>query len=460
MTTGEDSPGRWDFFVSYTQADRAWAEWIAWILLQDDHQVLIQAWDFVPGSNWVQGMQAGTRDATRTIAVLSPDYLKSEFGGAEWQAAWQSDPDGRRRKLLIVRVADCDLPGLLAGVVRVDLFGLPEATAKARLRGMVSGAITGIVRPSTPPGFPGAPTAIPRPARFPGALPETWKVPARNPNFTDRDQELNELKHALAAGSAVTVHSVHGMFGVGKTQLAVEYAHAHATDYSLVWWIAAGQPDSIPQQFTDLAKRLDLDPIEDPEALQAQVRDKLRSVPGWLLIFDNADRANDIQPWLPTGPLPPGIPGHVIVTTLRGGFRAVGRVMDLEVIDLPDAVQLLRNRVPGLAKNVAKQVAEELGQLPLALEQAAAYMDRSQMPGQEYLELLRSYPAEMFPRRASRTVTISLDHIISENPEAVQLLGVCAYLAPEPIPLDLFTAHPGLLPEPLASAAATQAGFR
>jgi hypothetical protein len=80
---GDGSRGKWDFFVSYTQADRAWAEWIAWILEEDGCRVLVQAWDLVPGSNWIQGMHADTRDAARTIAVLSPDYLESVYGGAE-----------------------------------------------------------------------------------------------------------------------------------------------------------------------------------------------------------------------------------------------------------------------------------------------------------------------------------------------------------------------------------------
>jgi TIR domain len=88
---------KWDFFISYTQDDRAWAEWIAWVLEEDGHRVLIQAWDFVPGSNWIAGMQAGTRDAARTIAVLSDAYLRSVFGGAEWQAAMARDPDGTAR---------------------------------------------------------------------------------------------------------------------------------------------------------------------------------------------------------------------------------------------------------------------------------------------------------------------------------------------------------------------------
>jgi len=460
-------PGGWGFFISYTQADRAWAEWIAWILEEDGHRVLVQAWDFVPGTNWIQSMQAGTRDAARTIAVLSRDYLKSVYGGAEWQAAWAADPQGTDRKLLTVRVADCDRPGLLVGVVGADLFGQTEATAKARLRNMVSAAVAGRAKPQVPPDFPGAGRAMPRAARFPGALPQVWKVPARNPHFTGRDSELKKLGRALAAGATVTVHSVHGMGGVGKTQLAIEYAHAHATNYDLVWWVAAEEPALIPEQFAALAARLGLDPAADPAALQAFVHDRLRSVPGWLLIFDNADRAQDIGPWLPTGPLPPGIPGHVIVTTRRGGFAAMGQVLDLDVIGLAAAVRMLRARVPDLGQETGEQIAEELGRLPLALEQAAAWLDRSQMPGQEYLELLRSRGAELYGRgevsdRRETIATlwqISVGRITAENPAAVQLLGVCANLTPEPIPLDLFTTHTDLLPEPLAAAAADPLAF-
>jgi hypothetical protein len=168
VTAGDGSATGWDFFVSYTQTDGAWAEWIAWILEKDGHRVLVQAWDSVPGSKWIQSMQAGVVEAARTIAVLSGDYLGSVYGGAESQAAWATDPDGGQRKLLSVHVTDSDRPGLLAGVVGVDLFGLSEAAAKARLRSMASTAVRRQVKPSVASSFPGAGRAMPRAVPFPG----------------------------------------------------------------------------------------------------------------------------------------------------------------------------------------------------------------------------------------------------------------------------------------------------
>ena len=460
-----DQATAWEFFVSYTQADQAWAEWIAWVLEEDGHKVLVQAWDFVPGSNWIQGMQAGAAKAERTLAVLSPAYLESEYGTAEWQAAWADDPAGTDRKLLVTRVKECDRPGLLGGVVSIDLFSKSEAEARAKLRMTVSSAISGRAKPAEAPLFPGR--AVPREPRFPGAMPRAWKVPARNPNFTGRDDDLANLCRALASESTVTVQSLRGMGGVGKTQLATEYCYAHAGDYDLVYWIAAEEPATLPDQFTMLAKSLGLEPIPDPEMLREQVHDGLRSVPGWLLVFDNADEAVDIQSWLPSAPLPPGLPGHVIVTTRRGGFAALGRVMELDVIDLPSAVTLLRTRVPDIQQDVAEEIAEELGQLPLALEQAAAYMDRSATPPRDYLILLRQREADLYKRgqvkgRDDTIVTlwdITLERISTEDPAAVLLLEMCAYLAPEPIPLDLFSMHADLLPKPLSQAVADGLAF-
>ena len=465
---GSGGDAGWDFFVSYTQADRAWAEWIAWTLEEDGYQVLVQAWDFVPGSNWVQKMQDGVRDARRTVAVLSEDYLGSVYGGAEWQAAWAQDPAGTERRLLLVRVKPCEWEGLLAAVVGIDLTGLDEAAAAGRLRSKIAAAISGRAKPETAPGFPGpgARRAVPR-ARFPGQMPRVWKVPARNPNFTGRGDEMAAVAAGLAADPRVTVQSVHGMGGVGKTQLAAEYAYAHAGDYDLVWWLTADEPALIADQFAALATGLGLKPDPNPDVVQLQVHEALREAGDWLLIFDNADEVDGIREWLPSGPRPAGVRGHVIITTRRGGFGSVGTVLDLDVIGTQDAITLLRTRVPDLDQQIGELIAEELECLPLALEQAAAYLDRTKLPPAEYLELLQARAAEMHAKGQARdrpdTIAtlwdLSLEKITQEDPAAVQLLDICAYLAPRPVPLDLFTGHPDRLPEPLAPTAADRLAF-
>src|SRR5215218_5021303 len=101
------------FFVSYTRADREWAEWIAWQLEDAGHETVLQAWDFPPGSNFVHEMQQAAATADRTVAVLSPEYLASEFASAEWYAGFRQDPVGADQRLLPVRVRDCKPEGLL-----------------------------------------------------------------------------------------------------------------------------------------------------------------------------------------------------------------------------------------------------------------------------------------------------------------------------------------------------------
>jgi hypothetical protein len=156
MTDGDPGMTGWDFFVSYQQSDRAWAEWIAWHLEAAGHSVLVQLWDFVPGTNWIKLMQDGLSHSARVIVVLSPAYIGSVFGAAEWQAIWAHDPDGAKRSVIPVRVADCERPGLLAGIVGIDLFGVPESKALQRLQDAIHRALAGRAKPLNPPSFPAA----------------------------------------------------------------------------------------------------------------------------------------------------------------------------------------------------------------------------------------------------------------------------------------------------------------
>ncbi len=223
------------FFISYTGADRVWAEWIAWQLEEARYKVKIQAWDFSPGGNFVVEMQKATVECERTIAVFSRNYFLSEFAEAEWTAAFRLDPTGKNEKLIPVRIEDCQPPGLLGSIIYVDLVKLDEATARERL---LAGLPKGRRKPSTGPQFPGAVdarlTASAAKPEFPGALPRYWNVPMRNRLFTGREDVLEKLHGELERDRRAALS---GLGGIGKTQTAIEYAHRYRNDYNAVFFI-------------------------------------------------------------------------------------------------------------------------------------------------------------------------------------------------------------------------------
>src|SRR3712207_5786351 len=256
-------------------------------------------------------MAAALERADRLLAVCGEAYFASAFGGAELRAAFAQQAVGR---IVPVLVEPVTLPPLYAPLVHVDLTGLDEAAAAARLRTRLVGG-----RPTGPPPFPRGATARSdgpgdRPG-FAGALPAVWKVPPRNPRFTGRDGMLIELRRRLHAGEGtLVVQALYGLGGVGKTQLAIEYAHRFAADYDLIWWIDAEQPVLIPEQLAVLAARLDLPPgptvAETVDRLLAELRGRTR----WLLVFENAERPAALAAYQPGGaahrPLAPARAGR------------------------------------------------------------------------------------------------------------------------------------------------------
>lgn len=142
-----------DYFISYNKADRSWAEWIAWVLEANEYTTVIQDWDFKPGGNFVVEMDKATKQCERTLAVLSQDYLDAEFTVPEWAAKFAQDPKGLSRKLIPVRVAPCDVEGLLGQVIYCDLVGLDEEAARKRLLSQLN---PGRTKPAVAPSFPGS----------------------------------------------------------------------------------------------------------------------------------------------------------------------------------------------------------------------------------------------------------------------------------------------------------------
>ena len=163
-----------NFFISYAQVDRPWAEWIAWKLEAAGYTTVIQAWDFRPGHSFVQEMDAATKTAQRTIAVLSPDYFQSRFTPAEWQTAFRRDPNGAQRLLVPVRVRACDVEGLLGGIVYIDLVDVDENAARERL---LAGVQRERAKPTRAPRFPEpSHRSVKTPPLFPSSSPPALKT--------------------------------------------------------------------------------------------------------------------------------------------------------------------------------------------------------------------------------------------------------------------------------------------
>lgn len=169
-------------------------------------QAIVQAWDFRPGSNWVQAMDARLKSCARMIAVLSPDYQESVYGAVEWQTVWVHDAQGTHRKLLPVRVRDFKVEGLLATVVYLDVSGTDETTARSRLEEMLKEASADRAKPGGPPPFPGGPQSPQRP-RFPGSESPNQDAAVDGGATADNVTNLSDFRSAECTGSRAATFS-------------------------------------------------------------------------------------------------------------------------------------------------------------------------------------------------------------------------------------------------------------
>ena len=453
-----------DFFISYNQADRKWAEWIAWQLKEAGHTVTVQAWDFRPGSNFVVEMHRAASEAERTIAVLSPDYLKSKYTQQEMAAALARDPLGEEGALLPVRVRKCDIEGLLGPIVYIDLIELDEAVAKQTL---LDGVRRESNSPQQAPVFPvsQSQTSLSKP-RFPGALPEICNLPhLRNPNFTGREAELAELRASLRAGNAAALvqpRAIHGLGGVGKTQLAAEYVYRNSADYEIAWWVRSEDPTTLASDYASLAAKLNLrekDATEQRVIVEA-VKDWLQQHQGWLLVFDNAEDMKSVRPYIPRGNT-----SQIIITSRNASWRGVAKSLSVKTLSEAEAVDFLIKRTGHQDETTAKTLAEQLGYLPLALEQAGAYIDERRCTMARYLEWFEKRQREMleaghlsseYPDTVATTWSLSFQNVEHENSAAAELLRLCAFFAPDDIPLKMLTDGAEEMPESLSATAADE----
>ncbi|MFE5871525.1 FxSxx-COOH system tetratricopeptide repeat protein [Streptomyces roseifaciens] len=273
-------------------------------------------------------------------------------------------------------------------------------------------------------------------------------VPQKNPNFTGRESLLLEIEEQLRGDgtTAVLPQALHGMGGVGKSQLAIEYIYRHSHEYNVVWWIPAEQESLILGALSQLARRLGLEVGPQANTTVPAVREALRSgkpYDNWLLVFDNAEDIDVVRRYFPTDG-----PGKILITSRNREWERIVPPLSVDVFTRAESVALLRRRARSMNAQDADLLAEALGDLPLAVEQAGAWIAATGMPVAEYVELLEQRtpgilhldPAPDYPVSVAAAWNISLESLVGSNPASRQLLDICACMSPEPIPISALRA--------------------
>jgi tetratricopeptide (TPR) repeat protein len=323
------------------------------------------------------------------------------------------------------------------------------------------------VRPgrATLPSGVGEPCSAPTPEEAAGRF---WNVPYhRNPFFTGRGGVLATLHETLAGKGAVAIAqplALSGLGGIGKTQTAVEYAYRFAGKYTGVLWVRADTRETLLADLLGVARLLDLPEKDEQDSVQAAAAVKrwLEANPGWLLIFDNVEELPLVGTFSPTAGR-----GHILLTTRSQVTGAFARRVDLEEMFAEEGMLLLLRRarmikpdadlaaIPPGARASAKEIAELLDGLPLALDQAGAYIEETRCSLSDYLSKYRTRRVELLnwhgwtrtdhPEPVATTWSLSFEKVEQQSPAAADLLRLCAFLAPSAIPEEILTeGTPGL----------------
>jgi hypothetical protein len=407
-----------DFFISRRGANAATAIEVADVLKEAGYSVIVQDYDMAPGTNIVLAMHEALKRCRHLIVLLTADYDASAYTIIEFTnfIMAQAKAAGTRR-LILFQVDDSEPDGVFAAIAFVSLRGVTEADKRRKI---ILDAAEGrtVSSPRRPKVFEG--------------------VPPRDLNFVGRDDSLARL-HDWFMGSeksdAVTRVAIHGLGGIGKTSLAAEYAYRFGGAYAGVWWAPAAKPEDLIGSLARLAVVLgvprarDLDDVSIVRTAFSKLAEPRRP---WLLIYDNVERPQKVREFIPS------LGTRVIFTTRWPDWGGLAADLAVGVLSRDDAVKFLLDRTRSRDTAGAAGLAQKLGDLPVALDHAGAFIRLTNITFEDYGKELDARIAESpegtaYPASVGATFSIAIDKAIADSSAAEKLLSYIAFLPPERI---------------------------
>ncbi len=460
-------------FCSYARKDKLLLEELEVHLSMLKRQGLIRAFhdgEIVPGVNKVQAMGEWVEQASVILLLVSSDYLASDTCyEVEMRRAIERH-EAQEARVIPIIIRPCDWTHApFAGLQYLPRDGKPVAGRRNRDR-VWTDVVAGVRRAIEDLSQLSVNTLR-------AVLPPVWNIPyPRNAFFIGREDLFSRLRTQLQEGKPAALsqpQAISGLGGVGKTQIAIEYAYRYHQEYDVVLWAVASNQETLISSYNTVASLLRLPERDgsEQEIITEAVKRWLQTHGRWLLILDNADDLDLLPAYLPPAP-----GGHVLITTRAWDMQRLAQRIEVEI--LPDevgALFLLRRAalmVPNAElsqasiedRELATQITQELGGLPLALDQIGAYLEATGMSLSQYQQVYQQRQQEIWRKRRARvpdhpepvvtTWLISFEKVEQQNPMAADLLRFCAFLAPDAIPEEVLSKGVKELGEVLAPVAA------
>ncbi|MEO0817427.1 MAG: tetratricopeptide repeat protein [Pseudomonadota bacterium] len=427
----DNQPAKQTFFISRAAADSELARWLAAELRSEGHETILQDDDF-GHQDFMAAMDKALSGPARVVALYSPAYFASEFCKAEGRHPLGRDPSNALQKLVPLLIEPTHVGGVFQNIAYSDLLPAREQGASV-LRDTIWIAL-GLT--------PKDPAAAPAPLRKTGWV---HREVYRDPNFVGREDLLLRVYQSLQGGNRAAVKALNGAGGIGKSTLAREYAARHAGDYAGVWWIRAETPETLASDLIELGGKFisGLAEAQDRDAAVQAALEAIEHLGGakdWLLVYDNVPKPEDIS--LKT----PRKGAKILITSRHASWQGAADEIDVDVFAPDVATDFLLERTGRADRDGAAEVAERLGYLPLALEQAASYLTNSTLSftGEDsylsHLEtMIQRAPDGMeADRHVYGAVSLSLETANAMHPKAEPLFSLLAWMDPERIPVSLF----------------------